>query len=59
MERQPHAAVQDRPAHTGYHAAEVLRRIRSRMVGRNLDEQVDGHSEQELNDQGAERKGER
>jgi hypothetical protein len=47
------------PHWTREHAAEILGRIGTRMVGRNGDEQVDGHSEQELHDEHRQRDEER
>ncbi|MGH7920635.1 MAG: MarR family winged helix-turn-helix transcriptional regulator [Candidatus Dormibacteraceae bacterium] len=49
------AAFGHRPIHTPYNTSEVLGRLGPRMVGGNIDEQVESHAEQELHDEEKER----
>ncbi|PZR95268.1 MAG: hypothetical protein DLM67_11310 [Candidatus Nephthysia bennettiae] len=51
-----HLPLKHRPGDAPYHAAEVFRRMRARMVVGNRHEQVDGHAEQVLGNQRQERR---
>jgi hypothetical protein len=48
---QEHRAVQDRPGHALSNAAEVFGRVGAGVVSRNVDEEVERHAQQELDQQ--------